>query len=321
MEIQKDLFNTEREFRTNKELKKLKPNCNYLGDERKKFRLYLSDLIDVIDFNQYQYRGRPSEKIQDIIKCLTIMSFEGISYKRAESDFVDLLEKGFITKIPSKSTLCKYMDSIEFQKIIESIIQQSAKIFIDYEDTLVFDSTWFSHSMYGGGYVIVHDKKTAPLDKCTKLHIAGFKNSKIIAAAFVTKGTKHDCPMFKKILTTTYANGFFIKNLLADAAYCSKDNYSLCKNLNIINSFIDFSIKAKLNNKGRTAYMERLKVYVKNPDDWHEVYRFRVIIEGIFSSMKKKTTRFLRSRNQTARENELLLKALVYNITVIGRFF
>ena len=53
---------------------------------------------------------------------------------------------------------------------------------------------------------------------------------------------------------------------------------------------------------------------------WILFCRFRAIIEGIFSSIKRKNINYLRSRNEIAQDNELLFKALVYNLTIIGKF-
>jgi hypothetical protein len=47
---------------------------------------------------------------------------------------------------------------------------------------------------------------------------------------------------------------------------------------------------------------------------------FRALVEGVFSAIKRKHLNYLRSRNETAQDIELLLKCLVYNITVIGRY-
>jgi len=48
---------------------------------------------------------------------------------------------------------------------------------------------------------------------------------------------------------------------------------------------------------------------------------FRVLIESVFSAIKRKNTTFLKSKNGLAQDIELLFKILVYNITIIGKFF
>jgi len=194
MEIQENLFNSskERQFRQKPDLVRLEKDSHSLQKEKRKFIQVLCQFIDSVDFGQENEIGRPRTEITDITKCLCIMAYNGMSYRRAESDFLDIQEKGLINSIPKRSTLNKYVCSEETNKTISKLIQLSSLVFIDSEDTLICDSTWFSHHMYGGGYKIVYDKKHASLDKCTKLHIACLKNSKIIACAITTKGTSHD---------------------------------------------------------------------------------------------------------------------------------
>jgi hypothetical protein len=281
----------------------------------------LNEFIESVDFSEKQEIGRPRSDIQDLTKCLLVMCFNGMSYGRAESDFVELYNKGLIHSIPKISTLNKYVCSKDLTKILNRLIQLFSLVFIDSEDTIICDSTWLGHHMYHGGYHLVYDKEHAPLDKCTKVHIACLKNSKIIAFAKVTDGTKHDSPILKELIMNVINNGFNIKNLLTDAGYSSKANYAFCNHVNISNIFIDFQSRAKLRSDGRTPWMKQLKVFKENPDIWHEKYRYRVVVEGIFSSIKKKHVNYLRSRQTNSRFNELLLKILVYNLMVIVRYF
>ncbi len=308
-------------FKQKQQLVQLELQENTLEREKFKFLRTTCEFIESINFEEKRKVGKPQMPIKDILKSVLVMSYNGMSYRRTRSDLVELYNQKLISKIPRRSTLNKYMCLDNTRKIIERLIQVSALVFIDNEDTLICDSTWLSHSQYGGGYIVVHDKENAPLDKCTKIHAACLKNSKMIAFAKATKGTVHDCPVFKEMVISIVRNGFNIHNLLADAGYCSKDNYALCRNLNIENTFIDFKSNSKLHEKGRTLWAKQLKMFLKDNDLWHEKYRFRVVAEGIFSAIKKKQTTYLRSRQETSRQNELLLKALVYNLCVIGRYF
>ncbi|MDP1728700.1 MAG: transposase, partial [archaeon] len=294
---------------------------NTLSNEKEKFIQNMVQFIDSIDFqNKYEF-GRPKVNSSDLFKSILIMSYHGMSYRRAESDIRLLFKNNLISSIPRRSTLNKYMNLTATQKMLEAFITISALVFIDHEDTLICDSTWLSHHMYGGGYKIVYDKQHAPLDKCTKIHIGCLKNSKVIASAIVTKGTSHDSPIFQKLLMKVLNAGFCIRSLLADCGYASKDNYSLCSKLNIEDVFIDFQDRSKPNPNSHTAWNKRLRARLQHPELWHENYRFRVLVESLFSCIKKKSANYLRSRKEIARFNELLLKALVYNINVIGRYF
>ena len=141
--------------------------------------------------------GRPKANFKDIIKALCMMSYNGMSYRRTQSDLRWMFENELITFIPPRSTLNDYSNDVNTLNLVERLIQVSALFFNENEDTLIIDSTWFGQRMYTGGFREVYDKEHAPLQKVRKLHIGCCKNSKVIAFAIATSGTKHDSPFFK----------------------------------------------------------------------------------------------------------------------------
>ena len=298
----------------------LQPNKLTLENEKENFITNLCDFIEPLNFEQLQVMGRPKVNFKDILKSLCMMSYNGMSYRRTQSDLKWMFEQELIKHIPPRSTLNDYANDENTKKLIEKLIQVSALFFNENEDTAIMDSTWFGQRMYTGGYRKVHDKKNAPLQKVRKLHIACLKNSKVIACAIATRGTRHDSPVFEDLITRLKSNGFQIKTLLADAGYTGKNNYALCKELGILNVFIDFKRNATLSRAKSDIWREKLRLYKEQREIWNETYRFRVIVEGIFSAMKKKNLNYLRSKKEVAQDVEILLKALVYNLTIIGKY-
>ena len=298
----------------------LQKNKYTLEQEKEKFINNLCDFIEPLNFEQLQVMGRPKTNFKDIIKSLCIMSYHGMSYRRTQSDLRKMHEEGLIKSIPPRSTLNDYSNNENTLKLIERLVQVSALFFNDNEDTMILDSTWFGQKMYTGGFKKVHDKKHSPLAHVRKMHICCAKNSKVITCAIATAGNKHDSPYFEKLIRTTIKNGFKIKTLLADAGYTGKNNYALCKDLGIFNVFIDFRKNATMKNAKSDIWREKLRLYKEQKEVWNQTYRFRVLVESIFSAIKKKNLNYLRSRKEIAMDVEVLLKALVYNITVIGRY-
>lgn len=298
----------------------LRPNKLTLEYEKEKFIQNICNFIEPLNFEAIQIIGRPRTDFRDIVKAILIMSYNGMSYRRTQSDLRWMYERELIKSIPPRSTLNDYVNDINTKKLIEKLISVSSLFFVDEEDTIILDSTWFAKRMYGGGYKQVHDKRAGSLYKVRKLHIACLKNSKIIAYAKASKGTEHDSPFFTEIVKSVSKLGFPLKTLLADSGYLSKDNYALCQELGIVNTFIDF----KSNITGKRAksdlWREKFKLYKEQKGIWNQTYRFRVIVEGIFSAIKRKNITYLRSRKETAQDVEVLLKCLVYNLTVIGKY-
>lgn len=298
----------------------LQSNKLNLENEKENFIHNLCDFIEPLNFDQLQVMGRPKANFKDIVKELCMMSYNGMSYRRTQTDLKYMFENELINSIIPRSTLNDYVNNENTKLIIEKLIQVSALFFNENEDTLIIDSTWFGERMYTGGYRKVYDKKNAPLQKVRKIHVACLKNSKIIAYAKASRGTEHDSPHFENAIRTVCKNGFQIKNLLADAGYSGKKNYALCKDLGIINAFIDFKSNATLRRAKSDMWREKLRLYKEHKEIWNQTYRFRVLIEGVFSAIKRKNLNYLRSKKENAMDVELLLKALVYNLTIIGKY-
>ena len=318
MEQQEKLFEEqENQF---KPVITLQRNSLTLEREKERFIQNLCDFIDPLNFEQLQIMGRPKANFKDIIKALGMMSYNGMSYRRTQTDLKYMFENELIRYIPPRSTLNDYSNDIKIKKMIERLIQISALFFNENEDTLILDSTWFGEKMYHGGYKKVYDKKHSPLSVVRKLHVGCLRNSKIIAYAQASKGTEHDSPHFEDCVRTICKNGFHIKTLLADAGYSGKTNYTLCRELGIMDVFIDFKSNATLRRAKSDIWREKLRLYKEQKEIWNQSYRFRVLIEGVFSAMKRKNLNYLRSRKENAMDVELLLKALVYNLTIIGKY-
>lgn len=298
----------------------IKPVKNSLDNEKEEFISMMSEFVDRIITEQMYNTGRPKFDLRDILKSLLMMSYHSMSFRRSRSDLKSMYEQGILLKVPPRSTLNDYANRNEIRLLLERLIQYSSTFFIENESTLILDSTWFGLRMYTGGYRKVHDKQSCSLEKVRKLHLACLKNSKIIAFARATKGTVNDSIMFEEMVKTVSKNGFILSRLLADAGYSSKNNYALCKNLGILNAFIDFRSNATTHRSKSDLWRERVRMWKDQQELWHETYRFRVLIESVFSAIKRKNNNYLRARKETAQDVELLLKALVYNLTIIGRF-
>jgi len=217
MEQQSSLFETKNELP--KPVIALQKNKYSLEQEKEKFIANMCGFIGPLNFDQLQIMGRPKANFRDILKSILMMSFNGMSYRRTQSDLKKMHEEGLLTYVPPRSTLNDYVNNENTKNLIEKLIQISALFFNDNEDTVILDSTWFGQKMYTGGYKKVHDKKHSPLACVRKLHVACLKNSKVIAYAKATKGTKHDSPFFNEVVNAVVKNGFQIKTLLADAGY------------------------------------------------------------------------------------------------------
>ena len=299
---------------------------SHLETEKRDFLTILGEFLNNLDLSEYekeQINGRPKASLRDIIKCLLITNYLSWSYRRARSDLEDLKEKGFLESVPERATLNRYMQNPELKHILERLIEISAMTFIDVEDCMILDSTqFFDKILMGGSKSKLHHEgklfKTPSLRKTRKMHCCVASNHKLIVCARTSIGTVHDHNYFQPLLEIALNLGYRIKKVLADAAYNSKDSYIFCED-NGIQAWLDFKSNHKVGRSKSFQRKRKLIMYRENPEEWHKDYRMRVLVEHVFSVIKRKGINHLRSRNDNAKDCEMLLKALWYNLCVIAR--
>ena len=225
---------------------KLQPIKQSLENEKNNFFAIMNEFIDGINYEEEQLYGRPRIKTNDILKSLLTMSYNGGSYRRSQSDIQNMFYNGFISFAPKRSTLCKYMLDPKIKEILERLIVLSARTFIDVEDTILIDSTWFGNFIRLSGANKRHTSliKLPNMTKTTKLHVVCFLKTQIIICAKTSIGTVHDSKKFEEMLREILDNGFKVKRLLADRGYTGKGNMALCEELGIEEVFIDFKKNA-----------------------------------------------------------------------------
>jgi hypothetical protein len=298
-----------------------KPKKNHLDTEKEDFIKVMCALIDNVDLEEPQLFGRPRADVRDILKSLLIMSYHCFSYRRAKSDINELKEKGLILNTFSISTLNNYMLDPKFQATLKTLIELCALSFVDVEDCVILDSTWFcnmlrlSHSRYNKNKVSVPN-----LVKTRKLHTIICKKSKIIISAETSLGTVHDSNYFIPLLEKAIKLGFRIKTLIADAGYTGKDNHALCQDYGIT-AFIDFRKNERIGRDKSNLRRKQLTLFLRHKEMWHEVYDYRAIIETVYSAMKRKGKNYIRSRKAEAQDSEMLLRVLWYDLTIIAKHF
>jgi len=106
MEQQEKLFEEQRN--NLKSVITLQPNKLTLEHEKEKFIQNICNFIEPLNFEALQVMGRPRAEFKDIVKGLLVMSYNGMSYRRTQSDLRWMHERELIRYIPPRSTLNDY---------------------------------------------------------------------------------------------------------------------------------------------------------------------------------------------------------------------
>ena len=124
-----------------------------------------------------------------------------------------------------------------------------------------------------------------------------------------------DSPQFKPLVKDISKN-FNIREISADKAYSSRDNY---ETVNAIGgtAYIPFKNHATGKTRGSPIWKKMYHYFQLNKDEFMEHYHKRSNIESTNAAIKRKFGETLKSKNQIAQVNELLAKIIAYNLTVV----
>jgi hypothetical protein len=135
----------------------------------------------------------------------------------------------------------------------------------------------------------------------------------IITAAVIGERYSGDSPEFKPLLATTASN-FAVREVSADSAYASYENFEA---VGAAGGTPYFDFKGNTTAAGGGLFEEMFHTYSLNRDDYLAKYHKRSNVEPTASMVKAKFGDHLRSKTDTAMANESLCKVLCHNICVL----
>jgi len=118
------------------------------------------------------------------------------------------------------------------------------------------------------------------------------------------------------MVNEAYEGGFNIKELVADKAYTSRDNYNLANEIGAI-AYLPFKSKDTDKTRGSITWHKMYHYFMLNRDEFLRHYHQRSNVETTFNMVKMKFGDKLKSKNWIAQQNELLCKLIAHNIVVL----
>lgn len=198
-------------------------------NQKELFMKLLHDLCDSVPEEPIQTgKGRPRLPLRDMVFVSALKVFTTFSLRRFTVDSRNAQELGFIQKTPHYSSVALYMEDPKMTSILRELISLSSMPLKPIETDFAIDSTGFRTTKFNDYFREKHhvEKK----HEWIKAHICCGVKTNIITAVEIDNG--HDSLQFKPLATRTYDNGFIIREVSADKAYNSKDNYNTIQELN-----------------------------------------------------------------------------------------
>ncbi len=129
----------------------------------------------------------------------------------------------------------------------------------------------------------------------------------------VTDSDANDSPELPALVAST-AKRFAMAETSADKAYLSHANLAAIKASGAV-PYIPFKVNSK--GDGSAAWRRMFGLFMYKQADFLAHYHARSNVEATFSAMKRKFGASVRSKTTTAQVNEVLCKALCFNLSML----
>ncbi len=282
--------------------------------EKEIFMKLLSGLCSEIDEPLYVF-GRPKLSFRGMAFSSALKVYTTFSLRRFMTDMNIALEKGYVKQKCSYSSVSNYMRNKELTTVLLDLITLSSLPLKSVETKFAVDSSGMRTTTFNEYCVEKH--KTERRHHWVKVNICCGVKTNIITSVIISDNHHSDILEFVPLTNQTLRNGFQMKEVSADKAYLSADNFShMARNGGL--AFIPFKSETVRPGPDKPYMWKKMYNYFTyNQEEFMARYHLRSNVESTFAMLKAKFTDLIRSKDETAQTNEVLLKVLCHNICVL----
>ena len=273
----------------------------------------LLELLQNIEEPKYSF-GRPGTPIKERIFCMFLYSYSTFSSRRSISDLEIARRRNLLSKTYHFNTLMTFYNDKGMTPLISQLIEITALPLRMFEKDFTMDSSGFSCPRFSQWFNIRTQKKSLKRDWKKANLFCGVK-SNIIVSLTITDGNDGDSPELIPLIKR--ASKFFdMEEVSADKAYSSRENLKAIAKIGAI-PFIPFRSNSTIHPKGYRIWKTMWMFYYQNQEKFLEHYHKRSNAESTFSMIKRKFGNHLRTKRDTSQVNEILMKCLCHNLSVL----
>jgi transposase len=236
-----------------------------------------------------------------------------VSGRRASTDIRACEERGLVEHAPSYNSVFRVIERPDLRPLFKILVEESAAPLKAVERTFAVDGTGFSTNTYSRWFDHKYGEEKK-VQRWVKAHAMVGTVTNVITSIEVTEGNVHDSPMFAPLVNQTRVNGFDVREVSADKAYLSHENLAAVEAVGAV-PYVPF--KSNSGSTGSAAWERMWHYFSLNRDDFLAHYHRRSNVESTFSAMKRKFGGSVRSKLLDAQLNEVLLKCLCFNLSVL----
>ena len=286
--------------------------------EKATVQALLRGLCEGIVQPPYRGRGRPPLPLADVVYGCTMKVYTGMSGRRATTDIRECEARGHVDRAPSYNSLFAAMARPDLTPLLSSMVEASAAPLAAIERDFSVDATGFATSTYARWYDEKYGKDRRK-QRWVKAHAMVGNETNIITAIVVTEGSGGDSPEMPGLIEST-ARQFDVREVQGDRAYLCHANLDAITEAGAV-PYIPFKSNStshgSVGSEGSEAWRKMWLTYQLHRDEFLGHYHRRSNSESTFSAIKRLFGASVRSKKLAAQVNEVLCKALAYNLTVI----
>jgi transposase len=281
-------------------------------EEKLRVQLLLRSLCEGIE-QPHQRIGRPRLRLRDAVYGATMKVYGTMSGRRSTTDLRACEAAGHVARAPSYNTLFKYVEQPGLMPLLKRLVDESSRPLASVERAFAADGTGFATQTYVRWHDYRHGEDRR-VQRWVKAHAMVGTLTNVVTAIEVTEGSVNDSPILESLLERTAANGFDMREVSADKAYLSHANLAHIERAGA-QPYIPF--KSNSGGQGSAAWERLYHLYALNREDFMKHYHKRSNVESTFSAIKRKFGAGVRSRTVAAQFNEVLLKCLCHNLSML----
>lgn len=278
--------------------------------EKDHFQVILKNLCDQIQEPPAKpRRGRPRVPMSDCVFMSCFKVYSTVSQRRFMCDLDDAKDHGYIQRTPHFNAISDALESQAMTPHLKKLITISSLPLRGIETDFAIDASGFSGSKFVRWFEYKHQNVREVRD-WVKAHIVCGVKTHIVTAATVTHKDANDCPFLPELVNAT-AENFDIRELSADAQYASQVNFDVANTIGA-DAFIDF--RSNITGGCGGMFAKAFHFFRMYQEEFWQSYHKRSNVESVFSMVKRTLGDSVRSKTQTAMENEVLCKFVCHNI-------
>jgi len=218
--------------------------------------------------------------------------------------------------IPCYKSLSNYRTNPLIKPYMDKLIEVTTKPLSAVEKDFSTDATGASTKTFSSWYSIRVGKKSRKRDHIMA-HVTSSRILNAVVAVDVNCNKGKDNQYLREHVKEVRKN-FRIDDWCGDSMYLSRAN---CNAVSEVGGVPWFKPKKNTTSKPKSSpsWKKMVKEFKENPDNANMHYHKRSNSESTMHAKKAKFGNFVRSKNNTAKENEEQMKWVNYNFTVLSR--